>query len=345
MTDPIPIKILTIIVPTYNMEMYLKRCLDSLLVPDYYLTKTEIIVINDGSTDDSSLIAHSYEEKYPDIFTVVDKTNANYGSCINAALPIAKGKYVKILDADDWFDNKTYIGFIDYISNCDSDLIISDYVTVDADDNIIQYYYHHIKGDTFSDITESVGMHAVTYKTKNLIDLKYKQSENISHTDLEWVFLPMSVVNSVAKFDGILYHYRIGRDGQTVDPKKFEKNFWQYISVVCNHIHCFNSLTNAFCDSNHINYLYNRIDNLVGVCYYYYFHVFHSDYNTIQLKQLDLLLKEMIPELYVKYSEQRWGEGRYLHDYRYIYHWRKHYGNRTLIIRIRDIYHVLRSKL
>lgn len=324
--------------------MYLKRCLDSLLVPEYYLQKTEIIVINDGSTDDSSFIAHSYEEKYPNVFTVVDKTNANYGSCINAALPIAQGKYVKILDADDWFDKKTYISFIDFISNYDSDLIISDYVTVDADDNILQYYYHQINGNTISDIKKSVGMHAVTYKTKNLLDIKYKQSEKISHTDLEWVFLPMTIVNTVTKFDGVLYHYRLGRDGQTVDPEKFEKNFWQYAEVVCNHIITFDSVRSTLCDSNHLRYLYDRIDTLVNDCFYYYFKVFHSDYNTIHLKKMDLLLKNKIPELYVKYNDKIWGEGRYLHNYRYIYRWRKHYGNRTLIIRIRDFYHFLSKK-
>ena len=91
-------KLLSIIIPTYNMEALLPRCLDSLLV-DGALEQLEAIVVNDGSRDGSLAIANSYKERFPDTVTVIDKPNGNYGSTINAALPVAKGKYVKVLDA------------------------------------------------------------------------------------------------------------------------------------------------------------------------------------------------------------------------------------------------------
>ena len=88
-------KILTIIIPTYNMEKYLRRCLDSLIIDEEGMKQLEVLVFNDGSKDSSSQIAHEYQDKYPDTYRVIDKNNGNYGSCINIGLKEAKGKYVK----------------------------------------------------------------------------------------------------------------------------------------------------------------------------------------------------------------------------------------------------------
>lgn len=79
-------KILTIVIPTYNMQDYLRRCLDSLIVPEEQMKHLEVLVVNDGSKDNSSAIAHEYQDKYPDTFRVIDKENGNYGSCVNRGL-------------------------------------------------------------------------------------------------------------------------------------------------------------------------------------------------------------------------------------------------------------------
>mgnify|MGYP002624493917 CR=1 FL=1 len=91
-------KTLTIVVPTYNMDRYLERCLDSLILPEMLMERLEVLVVNDGSKDKSSEIAHSYEKKYPQTFRVIDKENGNYGSCVNRGLKEATGKYIKNLD-------------------------------------------------------------------------------------------------------------------------------------------------------------------------------------------------------------------------------------------------------
>lgn len=98
-------KLLTIVIPTYNMQDYLHRCLYSLVLEDEQLmSQLEVLVINDGSKDRSSEIGHEYEAKYPDVIRVIDKENGNYGSCVNRALAEATGKYFRMLDADDWCD-------------------------------------------------------------------------------------------------------------------------------------------------------------------------------------------------------------------------------------------------
>ena len=87
-------KIITIIIPAYNMESLLNKCCDSLLVDESLRAFLEVLIINDGSKDKTLDIAKSYEERYPDVFRVIDKENGQYGSCINRGLKEAKGKFI-----------------------------------------------------------------------------------------------------------------------------------------------------------------------------------------------------------------------------------------------------------
>ena len=117
-------KLLSIIIPTYNMAALLPRCLDS-LVSAKNADKIEAMVVNDGSKDNSLEVARTYETRYPDTVTVIYKPNGNYGSTINAALPVAQGKYVKILDSDDWFDTTALDAFVELLSTLDVDMAIT----------------------------------------------------------------------------------------------------------------------------------------------------------------------------------------------------------------------------
>ena len=84
-------KALTLIVPSYNMEKYLAKCCESVVVTPELMERLEVIVVNDGSTDKTSEIAHSFERRYPGTFRVIDKENGHYGSCVNRGLAEAKG--------------------------------------------------------------------------------------------------------------------------------------------------------------------------------------------------------------------------------------------------------------
>ena len=126
-------KLLTIVIPTYNMQDYLHRCLDSLVLKDEQLmSQLEVLVINDGSKDNSSAIGHEYETKFPNTFRVIDKENGNYGSCVNRGLKEATGKYIKVLDADDWFDTDEFVKYLAELLKVDADLVLTDYSIVDA---------------------------------------------------------------------------------------------------------------------------------------------------------------------------------------------------------------------
>ncbi len=96
---------ISVIIPVYNAEEYLSKCLDSVI--NQTLKDIEIICINDGSTDNSIEILKKYAKKDPRII-IIDKENGGAGSARNKGLKIAKGKYIHFIDADDWIDKDTY---------------------------------------------------------------------------------------------------------------------------------------------------------------------------------------------------------------------------------------------
>lgn len=224
-------KLLSIIIPTYNMEALLPRCLDS-LVSAKHADQLDVLVVNDGSKDNSSEVGHTYEKKYPGIVTVVDKPNGNYGSTINAGLPLAKGLYVKVLDSDDWFDTEALDRFLGILEQTDSDMVISHF-TQRWPKGICEvvkyntmgrepYEYGHIY-DLDSVLKDGhirfFLMHALTYRTKLLRDINYRQTEGISYTDTEWACFPTFHANTICFTDINLYQYNLDRDGQTMAPE------------------------------------------------------------------------------------------------------------------------------
>lgn len=225
-------KLLTILIPTYNMQAYLKHCVDSLLVSARQMELLEVLIINDGSKDKSSCIAHEYEAKYPNTFHVIDKENGNYGSCINKGLQLATGKYIKILDADDSFDTSNFEEYISFLGNVDVDMIITPFAVVDESGIERRRVVYDLPTNVplmWQQLTpalkkKSLQMHAVTYKRQNLLDIQYRQTEGISYTDQEWIFTPLITVNIAIAYPNVIYKYLVGRQGQTMVPQTIKRN-------------------------------------------------------------------------------------------------------------------------
>lgn len=217
-------KILSIIVPTYNMEKYLAYCMDSFLIHKN-LSKLEVLIVNDGSTDNSLDIAKKYVSRADDVFKIIDKKNGNYGSCINAALPVATAKYVKVVDADDSVNTDNLDDFLSFLSENDVDLALSDFTLVNEDrieTKKISYNFGNslipMEQICSTERFKDMEMHAVTYRRDLLLNYGYTQTEGISYTDQQWIFTPMVLVKTVGVFNKPVYKYLVGRAGQTVDP-------------------------------------------------------------------------------------------------------------------------------
>ena len=232
-------KILTIIIPSYNMEKYLPKCLGSLIVAPELMEKLEVLVVNDGSKDRTSEIALEFEAKYPQTFKVIDKQNGHYGSCINAGLAVAHGTYIKVLDADDSFDTAAFTEYMTFLVKtvegewaCAPDMIWNDFVWEDEKGVGFKTMRRNLPPRMHFDVEDEavdlhgLYMHQVAYKTENLRAIGYRQDEGICYTDNEWCHVPVSTASTVVCCDVSLYRYLVGREGQSVDVAVMKKNLW-----------------------------------------------------------------------------------------------------------------------
>lgn len=341
-------KILSIIIPTYNMEALLPRCLDSLIIAENF-EKLEIWVVNDGSKDRSSEIGHEYEAKYPDVFKVIDKPNGNYGSCINAALPKCTGKYVKVLDADDWFDTYNLNQFIKDLSKYDVDLVITDTRNVDIKRNINTNYRKKINCyNQVVDFKEAVKcpdflgiqMHFITYRTTIFNEIDYHQTEGISYTDQEWIFSPMIRVRQMVALPYVIYNYLIGREGQTMDSNIFMKSISHQIKSQESRFNSFEKYKNTSIE--HKTYLLKQILSAISLTYSRYLNP-SWDLNIEELVKYDCMLKRLSPELYRLSDDFPLITGW---NYRFIHKWRSNINFRISIkVKIGMFLHRLNNKL
>lgn len=328
-------KVITIIIPTYNMEGYLRQCLDSLLIEENF-DCVEVLVVNDGSTDDSSAIAHDYEMKYPDIFMVIDKENGNYGSCINVALKLATGKYVKVLDADDRVEKCNFERFVAFLMQTDADLVLSDFAVVDTNGTVrkvIKYRwgtgrFFLLKDICNTDTFKNMQMHAVTYRREMITLLGYCQTEGVSYTDQQWIFEPMTVVDTVAVFDHYVYRYLVGRVGQTVDPAVKLKSISHIVRCSLGMVSVYERHKQMITGKPIQDYLYGRLIPMVkGV---YVFSLCHYGTATKSLLiDFDRELKEASEEIYTYIGSCKCSS---FMGFRYIDYWRIHKDANQLLI-------------
>ena len=317
-------KILTIVVPTYNMEKYLHKCLDSLIVSKENMECLEVLVVNDGSKDSSSQIAHEYETRYPQTFKVIDKENGNYGSCINRGLKEATGKYIKVLDADDNFDNKLFDLYIVFLKNTDVDLVISDYCVIDSQGDTMGTYTFPLPMDRSFSLAEMpvatihwLWHQGIAYKTDLLREMNYQQLEGFSYTDEEWLFKPIIKVNTISYFPHILYLYLRGREGQTFDPKILKKEFDKRIVVLHSMIDFYQQYYER-CSISVKRYLTEKLLARLIPIYNFYLIKNHTRDGNAILMEFDYYLKESCKNLWdlLNGVHSRW-------DLYYIQNWRK----------------------
>ncbi len=234
-------KILSIIIPTYNMAALLPRCLDSLTASGV-LDDLDILVVNDGSTDSSRAVAYSYAERYPQSIKVVDKKNGNYGSTINAALPLAVGEYVKVLDSDDWFDSQALAKYVAELKSLEQevDVSVTHFLMIHEGGRTETVKYQNYGREPYTygkvyNLDKVLGdgfiryflMHSLTYRTQLLRDHGYRQTEGISYTDIQWSSYPFFWAGSIVFHDLVVYRYNMDREGQTMDPAIIRKSLPQ----------------------------------------------------------------------------------------------------------------------
>lgn len=215
-----PKKLLTISIAAYNVEKYIAITLDS-LVKSKYLNELEVLVIDDGSTDNTYNIAKEFEKKYPDAIKLIHKNNGGYGSTVNYSMSAATGEYFKLLDGDDCFDCEGLDKLVDVIRNTNVDIIFNPYNRVYSSKKVKRIGFKNIeynKDLNISDIkiNDYISMHAFTYKTAVIKSSGLVLKERILYTDCYYTAIPLTQVHKVKFLDFPVYNYRIGEQGQSI---------------------------------------------------------------------------------------------------------------------------------
>lgn len=321
------------------MEEYLRRCLDSLLLKnedDCQLL--DIIIINDGSTDSSSCIGHEYENRFPGVFKVIDKKNSHYGSCVNRGLKEAKGKYVRVLDADDYLDCNSFPEYLHTLAVTDVDVFISDYNEVNEEGMAKRNV--HFKGlverkkSVVTSIFANMRMltHAVAYRTELLRRIDYSQSEGLLYTDQEWMFLPFAYCKSYYYLPNLpLYNYLLGRKGQSVDRKVHCMNIGDEVKGL--YVMIDKYLENREkTDEIGLNYLEGRLKSRMRVVYSSYLLRYYRVLPRRDIISIDKYIKSKCARVYHLADVIT---PSYRVRYHFVKEWRKHYRVTLGILAIR----------
>ncbi len=236
-------KYISFAIPSYNSQEYMAKAIESILPGK---EEVEIIIVNDGSKDRTSEIAHEYMEKYPDIVKVVDKENGGHGDAVNAGLSRATGKYFKVVDSDDWVDEEALHKILALLRNLEEDgeeidMLISNYVyeKVGATHKKVIHYRNVLPQDEifhWEDIghfhlDQYILMHSVIYRTDMLKLIQLHLPKHTFYVDNIYVYYPLPHVRKIYYLDVDFYRYFIGRDDQSVNEKVMIKRLDQQIFV------------------------------------------------------------------------------------------------------------------
>lgn len=231
-------KILTISVAAYNAENDLRRCIDS-MIKTTVAEKLEIIIINDGSKDNTLLIAKEYETRFPSIIRVIDKKNGGHGSTINASIKAATGKYYKIVDSDDWVDQEGMEKLVQRLEEIDVDLILNPYEDIEAETfkqtNLIKPYSNNAEIDIVQSINYIdnivIYMHSTTFRTEIVKQMGSIIDENCFYVDMEYTLFPLKYVQNYICFDFPVYQYLLGTATQSMNKNNLINRRDQHLKV------------------------------------------------------------------------------------------------------------------
>ena len=236
-------KLLSITVPCYNSAAYMERCVESLLIGG---EDVEILIVNDGSSDETAQIADEYVRKFPTIVRAIHKENGGHGSAVNAGMEKATGLFFKVVDSDDWVNEKSYREILDalhelVVSGNQVDMVLSNYVYEKEGEKhkkVVSFRRALPKNEIFTwdetkhfKKTEYILMHSIIYRTRLLKECGLQLPEHTFYVDNIFAFNPLPYVKKMYYIDTNFYRYYIGREDQSVNEKVMIGRIDQQIKV------------------------------------------------------------------------------------------------------------------
>ena len=219
-------KILSFIIPSYNSQNYLDKCIPS-FVDEEILDKLDIIIVNDGSTDGTVAVAQKYCDLYPGSVRLISQENKGHGGALNTGCAAAVGKYLKVIDADDWVETQNLKQYVNFLENCGSDVVLTHHYTIDISTGETKkwmnypetfgkaYHFKEIMAN-WKNFDRSLTFHGITYNTEFYHRNCIRLSEHVFYEDHEFATFPCCHARSITPVDLFIYDYRIGDVQQSV---------------------------------------------------------------------------------------------------------------------------------
>lgn len=236
-------KLLSVVVPCYNSAAYMRRCIESLLPGG---EDVEILIVDDGSKDDTFAIAQAYERAHTGMVRAIHQKNAGHGGAVNTGLSHASGMYFKVVDSDDWLDipafKKVLACLRRFVEKGECvDLLIANYVydKVGAKHKKVMQYRRALPRECvlkWEDVRRLplghyILMHSVIYRTELLLACGLHLPEHTFYVDNLFVYKPMRSVCTLYYIDVNLYHYFIGRKDQSIQEDVMIRRIDQQLKV------------------------------------------------------------------------------------------------------------------
>lgn len=220
----------SIIVPAYNAEQYIINCLDSLVNQTY--KDIEIIIINDGSTDNTLNIIKDYEKKYKKIIKIIDQKNAGQGAARNRGIKEASGEYVTFVDSDDYVKFEMIEKLYNNLKENNSDVSVGNIIKKYEDKEILFNNFKIMDNDNVNNLIIShPGPVARLYKKSLFIDNNIYFLENLIYEDLGTIPLLGLYANNVSYINDYLYYYVI-REGSTMNQIGYSEKLENIFDVM-----------------------------------------------------------------------------------------------------------------
>lgn len=236
-------KLLSVVVPCYNSEQYMRKCIDSLLIGG---EEVEIIIVNDGSADGTPEIANDYGSRYPDIVKVIHQENGGHGEAVNAGIRNATGLFFKVVDSDDWVSEGPYRKILEVLeemtrSGARLDMLISNFVydKAGARRKKVMKYTTALPENrifTWNEVKhfhkgQYILMHSVIYRTQILRECGLELPKHTFYVDNIFVFNPLPYVKTMYYLNVNFYRYFIGREDQSVNEEVMIRRIDQQLKV------------------------------------------------------------------------------------------------------------------
>lgn len=224
---------ISLILPVYNVEAYLGKCIESCLNQDLPTSEYEIIVVIDGSPDNSIEVARRYQEKNSNI-RIVERENGGLSAARNTGLKEAKGEYVWFIDSDDYITENCLGDIVSQMTNLNLDSLWIDWQDVDEYGNVIPQFAPHYYAKNTSVMTGNDMMASVLsnylfawsfiFRRLYLIDNNLSFTEGMFYEDTDFAFKSLPIINRIKQYGSVCYCYLQRKNSivHSISKKKLE---------------------------------------------------------------------------------------------------------------------------